>query len=134
MSIGQFALQESIYNTLSNDNTLTSTLGAGIYDDVIEGATYPWIEIGNETSIDYSTKNISGSQYTVTLHIWSRYAGSKEVKQIMDRLHDLLHDSDITVTGFNLINVRFEFGDIMRDPDGKTRHGVMRFRAIILGN
>ncbi len=37
-------------------------------------------------------------------------------------------------TEFNFINVRFEFGDIMRDPDGKTRHGVMRFRAIILGN
>ncbi len=62
MSIGQFALQESIYNTLSNDNTLTSTLGAGIYDDVIEGATYPWVEIGNETSIEYSPKNGPGSR------------------------------------------------------------------------
>ena len=54
-------------------------------------------------------------------------------KNIMDRIHDLLHDSNLSVTGFNLVNLRFEFSDILRDPDGITRHGVMRFRAIILG-
>jgi len=69
----------------------------------------------------------------VNLDVWSQYKGSKEVKQIMDKIHDLLHDSSISVSGFNLINLRFEFADIMRDPDGVTRHGVMRFRAIILG-
>ena len=134
MSIGQFPLQERIYTVLSGDNTITSTYGAGVYDDVLEGSTYPFVEIGNETAIDYSTKDADGAEYTVTLHVWSQYAGSKEAKQIMDRIHDLLHNSSLSVTGFNLINLRFEFSDILRDPDGKTRHGVMRFRAIILGN
>ena len=133
MSIGQFPLQERIYTVLSGDNTITSTYGAGVYDDVLEGSTYPFVEIGNETAIDYSTKDADGAEYTVTLHVWSQYAGSKEAKQIMDRIHDLLHNSSLSVTGFNLINLRFEFSDILRDPDGKTRHGVMRFRAIILG-
>jgi len=134
MSIGQFPLQSAIYSLLSNDSNLTTTLGAGVFDDVLEGSTFPYVELGNESSIDFSTKTSTGSEYTINLHIWSQYAGSKEVKQIMDRLHDLLHDSNMNVTGFNLINVRFEFSDIMRDPDGKTRHGIMRFRAIILGN
>jgi len=134
MSIGQFPLQEIIYTTLSNDNTLTNTRGAGVYDEVIEGSAFPYVSIGHETAVDYSTKDVAGAEYTVTLHIWSQYTGSKEVKQIIDRIHDLLHDSNLTVTGFNLINVRFEFSDIMMDPDGITRHGVMRFRAIILGN
>tara|TARA_R100001440_G_scaffold47455_3_gene67412 strand:- start:424 stop:828 length:405 start_codon:yes stop_codon:yes gene_type:complete len=134
MSIGQFPLQEIIYTTLNNDSTITSTFGAGVFDDVLEGSTYPFVEIGNETAIDYSTKDSTGAEYTVTIHVWSQYAGSKETKQIMDRIHDLLHNSNLTVTGFALINLRFEFSDILRDPDGKTRHGVMRFRAIILGN
>lgn len=134
MSIAQFPLQEAVYSALSNDNTLTSTLGAGIFDDVLEGTTYPFVELGNETAIDYSTKDVDGAEFTITLHVWSQYAGAKETKQIMDRIYDLLHNSSLTVTGFNLINLRFEFSDIMRDPDGKTRHGVMRFRAIILGN
>tara|TARA_R110000765_G_scaffold41377_1_gene88076 strand:+ start:732 stop:1139 length:408 start_codon:yes stop_codon:yes gene_type:complete len=133
MSIGQFALQTAIYSTLSNDNNLTSTLGAGVFDEVTESATYPFVALGEETAVDYSTKDTDGGETTINIHIWSQYKGSKETKNIMDRIHDLLHDSDISVTGFSLVNLRFEFSDIMRDPDGVTRHGVMRFRAIILG-
>lgn len=133
MSIGQFALQTTIYSTLANDNTLTSTLGAGVFDEVLEGASYPFVSLGEETAVDYSTKDIDGGETTINIHIWSQYKGAKETKQIMDRIHDLLHDSNLSVTGFNLINLRYEFSDIMRDPDGVTRHGVMRFRAIILG-
>lgn len=133
MSIGQFALQTTLYTTLSSDNTLTSTLGAGVYDEVLEGASYPFVSLGEETAVDYGTKDLVGGETTINIHIWSQYKGAKETKEIMDRIHDLLHDSNLSVSGFNLINLRFEYSDIMRDPDGVTRHGVMRFRAIILG-
>jgi hypothetical protein len=132
MSVGQFALQTTIYNAL-NVSAITTTLSCGVYDEVIEGNTYPFITLGEETTIDYSTKTATGSETTINIHIWSQYKGSKQTKEIMDKIHDLLHDSNLSVTGFNLINLRFEYSDIMRDPDGITRHGVMRFRAIILG-
>ena len=133
MSIGQFALQSTIYSTLNNDNTLTNTLGAGVYDEVLENAAYPFVALGEETAVDYSTKDLNGGEFTINIHVWSQYKGAKQTKEIMDRIHDLLHDSSLSVSGFNLINLRFEFSDILRDPDGVTRHGVMRFRAIILG-
>lgn len=133
MSIGQFQLQQAIYTALNSDNTLTDTLGATIVDDVPHGTSYPFVTIGDVRSSDYSTVDLIGGDLVVELHSWSQYKGSKEVKQMMDRLHDLLHDSNLGVTGFNLVNLRFEFSDIVRDPDGVTRHGVMRFRAIILG-
>ena len=134
MSIGQFALQTTIYSTLNGDNTLTNTLGAGVFDEVVENASYPFVSLGEETAVDYSTKDLDGGEFTINIHVWSQYKGSKQTKEIMDRIHDLLHDSSLTVSGFNLINLRFEFSDILRDPDGVTRHGVMRFRAIILGS
>ena len=133
MALGQFAIQSAIYSRLNNDSTLTNSLGAGIYDEVQEGNSYPFVTMGRDSSIDYSTKDVDGSEYTVNLDIWSQYNGSKETKEIIDRIHDLLHDYSLSVTGFNLINIRFEFADILIDPDGVTRHGVMRFRAIILG-
>ena len=132
MSVGQFALQSSIYTAL-NVSAITTTLACGMYDEVVEGNSYPFITLGEETAIDYSTNNLVGAETTINIHIWSRYKGSKQTKQIMDKVHDLLHDVSLTVSGVNLINLRFEYSDIMRDPDGITRHGVMRFRAITLG-
>lgn len=135
MSTGQWALQQAIYSELSGDSELTSTLGASVYDDVPDhqAVTFPYVNIGEDTTLDYSTKDLVGSETTLNMHVWSRYRGSKEVKQIMDRVHSLLHDSNLTVTGRNLINLRAEFSDVLRDPDGITRHGVMRFRAVMLG-
>ena len=132
MTIGQFQLQSAIYTAL-NVSAITSTLSCGVYDEVIEGNSYPFITLGEETAIDYSTNNLVGAETTINIHVWSRYKGSKETKEILDKIHDLLHDVNLSVTGVNLINLRFEYSDIMRDPDGITRHGVMRFRAITLG-
>lgn len=132
MSIGQFPLQQAIYSALNVD-AITSTLSCAVLDDVPSNQAYPFIRLGEDTAIDYDTKTLQGGEFTIELHIWSQYKGSKECKQIMDKVHDLLHDSSLSVTGFNLINLRFEFSDIMIDPDGVTRHGIMRFRSIILG-
>ena len=133
MSIGQFQLQQAIFSAL-NVSAVTSDLSCGVFDDVPQNASYPYIALGEETAVDFSVKDIQGWDLTVNIHVWSQYKGSKETKQIMDKIHDLLHNINLSVTGFNLINLRFEFSDIMRDPDGITTHGVMRFRAIILGS
>ena len=134
MTIKQFALQEALYARLNNDSTLTSTYGAAVYDEVPEGSGFPYVAIGESTALDYSTNDVTGSENTLVFHVWSQYRGAKETKNIMDRLHDLLHDYSLSVTGANLINLRYEFSDLVRDPDGITRHGVMRFRAILLGS
>lgn len=133
MALGLFALQSRIYATLNGDSNLTSTLGASVYDDVPQGSAYPFVSIGEEQSNEYGTMDLDGMDTALTIHVWSRYDGAKETKDILDRIHTLLHDSSLSVTGFNLVNLRFEFSDIMRDPDGVTRHGVIRFRATILG-
>jgi len=133
VSTGQFALQTAVYARLSSDSNLTSTLGSGVYDEVPQGSAYPFVQIGDDSTMDYSTKDVAGSETTLSLHVWSQDHGSKQTKDIIDRVHTLLHDANLSVTGFNFINIRMEFSDIIRDPDGITRHGIMRFRAIVLG-
>ena len=133
MSINQFALQTAVFSKLSTDSNLTSVLKAKVFDDIPENTDYPYVQLGEDAAIDYSTKDQTGSEVSVNVDVWSRYRGSLEAKNIMDRVHTLLHDSSLSVTGSNFINMRFEFSDIIRDPDGITRHGVMRFRAIMLG-
>ena len=91
MSIGQFQLQSAVYSAL-NVSAITTTLSCGVHDEVVQGNSYPFITLGEETAIDYSTNNLVGAETTINIHIWSRYKGSKETKEIMDKVHDLLHD------------------------------------------
>ena len=107
MSTGQFALQSAIYSTLNNDSNLTSTLGAGVYDEVIEGSSYPFVSIGEDIVSEYGTKDLDGGEFTINIHVWSQYTGAKECKNIIDRIHDLLHNTNISVTGFNLRSLLF---------------------------
>ena len=50
MSLGTFALQSTIYSTLSGDSTLTSTLGASVFDDVPESTSFPYVVLGEENT------------------------------------------------------------------------------------
>ena len=132
MSLHLFTLQQAVYARLSGDSTLTTTLGAEVHDDVPEGTSFPYVVLGDDTSVEYGTKTLDGASNTITLHVWSQYRGAKQILEIMNRVHDLLHNYSLTVSGANLINLRFEFSDTFRDPDGISRHGVMRLRAVVM--
>lgn len=130
MSLHSSQLQKAIYAALLNDNTLSGLVN-GVYDDVPEGSTYPYVVIGEETATNIGSKTLDGLEYTLVIHIWSQYRGRKEVKQIMERIYEVLHDQSISVTGASLVNLRQEFETSLVEGDGITRHGVMRFRAVV---
>ena len=125
-------VQKAIFSTLSADSSLDSLVGNNkILDDVPQGTNYPYVQIGEETSIDAGLKDKEAQEYTLTIHIWSRYRGNKETKEIAERIYTLLHNGAISVTGASLANIRNEFFTVLIDDDWLTRHGVMRFRAIV---
>ena len=132
MSDHSLPLQKAIYDILSGDVTLTNTYSAGTFDYVQDDYdSFPYIKIGEETAVDNGTKDLQGNEHTLVIHTFSRYRGSKEVKQIMSRIYALLHESSLTVAGASLVNLRFEFSDIIKENDGLTTHGLQRFRAVI---
>ena len=96
MSVGQFALQEAIYSAL-NVSAITSDLNCAVVNEPTNDQSYPFIQLGEDRVDDYSTKVEAGGEYELNFDIWSQYKGSKECKQIMDKIHDLLHDSSISV-------------------------------------
>lgn len=94
-----------------------------------EGYPHIWVEDGG--SEDWSTKTEFGIEAKVTLHIGSRYNGTEEIRRIKNKVHQLLHFTQLTpgadkvVTGFYLSDSTFF------DPDGKTRHCVMNFNYLV---
>ena len=137
MALHSFALQQGLYNVITG-GTLTDVDGTSItskvYDDVPEGTTYPYVVIGEETATEIGTKDKDAHEHTLTIHVWSQYRGRKEIKNIMSQIYTLLHNVAISVTGASLVQIRHEFERTLLENDGITRHGVMRFRAVVFDN
>lgn len=122
--MNSWALQQAIYTRLSDQ------LSVEVYDHVPQDAAYPYVTIGEGTESEWDTDDSLGIDATINIHVWSRYRGRKEVKQLQDQIYAALHRYDLPVSGADTVLVNFEFADSFVDPDGLTRHGVQRFRII----
>jgi hypothetical protein len=134
------ALQAAIYTRLTGFSALTAlATGGGIYDFVPEEAEPPYVVIGDDTAIDWSTKTTNGWETTLTIHCWDfEVAGRKSVKAMLSAIYDALHrqEASITVTGFNLVMLQSEFETTFQDTavqgqNDRFYHGVARYRALI---
>ncbi len=131
MSSASWALQQSIFARLASDTALLTLLGGQrIYDDVPQGADFPYVTFGQGLARDWSTGTDDGNEHVLTLHVWSQAKGRKEAHEIMGALRDALHDQPLTLSGYRLVNLRHEQSEARRDPDGETYHGIARFRAV----
>ena len=129
MSTAAYEVQRAVYNALSTD-TLLLPLITGVYDDVPEGTAFPYVVLGDETETNKpSTLRDQGRESTITIHIWSRAKGMGEAKLIAEKIIDRLNDQPLSLPSWEWTSTMYEFGNFFRDPDGLTRHGVLRFRV-----
>ncbi len=137
MSDHSLALQQAIYGALVADGTLMGMV-TGVFDRAPDGQPCPYVALGEDTVVDASDKLQDGQRHTLNLHVWSRpnpgqagdARGRKQAKDILARLHALLHRQNIAVTGAILVLLRFEFEETLLDQDGITFHGIARYRAL----
>lgn len=129
---GSFALQAAIAGALSAHAGVRLYAGAPprIYDDVPERPVFPYITIGDDEARDWSTGSEAGAEHALTLHVWSRYAGRREAKLLMDEIAACLHDQPLALSARRLINLRHAGMETFRLGDGETWHGLVRFRAV----
>lgn len=126
-------LQEAVYAALTGDSPLMA-LVTGIYDRPPEGTAFPYVTLGESTGSDWSNVATVGMEHLFTLHIWSREGGRKQSATIMERLHTLLHQASLSITGQMLVMMRFSASDIVLENDGWTYHGIMKFHALLQAN
>ncbi len=130
MSSPGLELQKAIYQKLRNDAPLLALLGgAKIYDNTPQRTEFPYVTFGQSVVRDWSTGTDKGHEHIVTLHVWSRAAGRRQVHEMIDAIETALHDQPLVMSGFILVNLRHENSDARRDPDGETYRGTVRYRA-----
>lgn len=133
------AVQAGIYARLMSYTPLTSLVGSNVFDFVPSTARPPYVLIGDDTAVDWSTKTKSGWEVTLAIHCWDfEKAGRKSVKAILSAIYDALHrqEASITVNGFTLVQLQSEFETTFQDTSEAGQsdhfyHGVQRFRALV---
>lgn len=133
MSLNTLRAIGAIHTALVSDPSFSGVVGNRVYTAVVKNPTFPYCVI-RTSSAPYDTKGFNGSEIMVTLQVFSRYNGSKETLEILGHAYNALHDQNITVTGANLVNLRFDNGgDAVPEPDGKTWQGLATYRIVLQG-
>lgn len=131
MSTAAAALRAAIFDALGSDGALLSVLGgARIYDEVPPSAAFPYVTLGEARVSDYSAGGEPAEEHQLTLHGWSRQGGHREAQLIAGALLQALDDAPLSLDQHRLVNLRFALADVRREPDGRTYHALVRFRAV----
>jgi hypothetical protein len=129
--VASWALQRGVYQALAGSLDLTTLLGGvRVYDRAPQAAPYPFITLGQSVVRDWSTGTEDGAEHNLTLHVWSRSGGKKQVLEIIEAIKGVLHDQPLLLPDHHLINLRHELSEARLDPDGDTFHGIVRYRAV----
>ena len=125
------ALQTGLRTALLADSGLVTALGGEqVFDDVPRDVPFPYITIGDIDTRDWSTQTSRGHEHTVTLHLWSRYRGRKQVQELIGEVDRILDGASPPLTGYRVVNLSTVFWTAQREPDGEVYRGTMRLRAV----
>lgn len=115
-----------------SDTGVKAVLGnpARIYDEPPRDALFPYATLGRVETEPAESAGSGALEHALTLHVWSRYGGRAEALDAIGALREALHDAPLALDGRKLVILFATFCDVFRAGDGRTTHGVIRFRAI----
>lgn len=134
MSDASWPLQQAVYSALTGASAVTALLASAsaVYNHVPQDSAFPYITFGVDTAADWGTKTEQGQAHTLDVHVWSRYRGTKEARQVLAAVYGVLHEQPgaLSVSGHTVVEVRYRFSRVVRDPDGLTYHGVAQYQVL----
>lgn len=128
MTSALWPLQQAVYGKLTGHAPLMA-LVSGVYDEVPENVSHPYVSLGSITENVDDAHNQRGLNASVVLHIWSKYRGFKEAAAILVQLDAALDRVPLTVAGFKDVSIAHDQHTQVRDPDPDIRHINVSYRV-----
>lgn len=132
----ELALRKVLLDLWKADAGVGAIIGDRVYDQIPQGAVFPYVQMDTMQAIDLEVG--CGPQYEIYIdvHVWSRAVGFPETHRIMKALRDAVRLAFLggtlpTVAGATIQHLDHETSRTLRDPDGRTAHGVMTLRAFM---
>ncbi len=124
-------VQRALYSKLSGDAVLMGMI-TGLYDAVPQGAALPYLRIGDAQARELAADGVALTELVLELEVWTEAQGRKSALLIMNRLFALLHLGTLTLTGFQLITIHCEQGEIALADEAKHVRGDVRLRITVM--
>jgi hypothetical protein len=126
------ALVAAVRAVAAADPQVRAVLGdpARLHDDPPEHAAYPFATFARVQSRASDRNTPRTLETTITLHVWSRWAGRTEASAIVAALRDALHGALLAVEGRRLVLLYATYADVIRADDGVTARGVLDLHAV----
>lgn len=105
--------------------------GGRIYDRAPAAAHFPHVVLGEFQTVDDGADGLASTEMFLTLHAWSREPGRVQAAEVADAVAAVLHEAELDLVGFALVDLRHRDTRLMPDPDGLTTHAVLNFRALV---
>jgi hypothetical protein len=116
-------------------DALTAALApVPVQDQAGPNQAYPYVTIGELTGDQRDTLGEQAAGIEMTVHVWSRQPGMQECQVLMAQAKDALDRRRLPATGFQWVDTIWIYAQTLRDPDGMTRHGILRFRVEVFGS
>lgn len=129
--VGAEALHKAVYEALTADSALMALI-SGVYDRVPEGTALPYVVFDRTESSDASSGADEAERIALGLNVYSRSGGRKQVLDIMERLHAVLHHQTPVLTGgWRAVWMRVDTARVRMLGDGMTWQGVASVSALV---
>lgn len=123
------ALQEAIFQTISNDAAVTALVGTDVYDALPSGPLPAlYVTLGAERVRDASDATGAGAWHDLNISVVSEAAGFLTAKQTTEAISDALAGAHMTLRRGHLISLAFVRARATRETAGRRRIDLT-FRA-----
>lgn len=125
------ALRKAMRERLLAEATLSTQIGARVFDVAPREATAPWIGFGETKLRDWSSSSGRGVECLAELVVVSAEPGSREALEIAEQATRLLDDAALTLSGWRLVRLACVATDARRIDKDRFARVALRFRALI---
>ena len=127
------ALQKGIRAALVANSEVTSYVSGRVFDEPPTSVTYPFIRFGNITPNADDTDGSIGAEVSMNIEAFSQATGRVEATQVAEAVRAALHrsESSVTVTGFNLIELRCDQYVVTRNSDDRGHTASVIITAML---
>lgn len=133
MSDPYVPLVSAVVAALLADTTLAGLVDGRVYGALPTGdaPAMPYVNIASYQSLDAGTGCTDETEAFLDIDVWTREGGRQRAGLIHSAVRSALHLADLDLGASHvLVEITYRDGRIFADPDGRTTHGVLTFRAL----